>query len=488
MVGGKIFSQIKYLDIEYSGELQVALLTWLTSFVSLGLTPDIPENIIEKIPERSVPYVFEKYEVVSSFAVNFWENLGIIVFVTILWILFKGLEMILESKKALFSRKIRVMTQNFLIAVLLGVYGDLIMFALIEYRSLVFGWNLSLLSFILSVVLIFVMFTSFWYQTKLLLNYQRIKKQNEGNLEKFKTANQGNQVLFRDFKDYSLSPQLFIFFLSGRDIIFSLILATMFEYPLVQTLIIIFLDCLMFAYLFIKKPFESTFDFVQQLFFEFIGLIVNITVLVNAVLDKGKYEAVQARYNIGKLIIIANLIFNFVTAIFMFIAIVQSLLEFYREYKQKQARKLRAITLQNRLQKPPLSLEESKQKNRLITSEQSMIQETSNNYNETISFQQENPDLSVLSSQIQSTTHMRRRLKNNPQRRFQSPSNEIQIPSLNLNQESQRRGNMRQNRIPISIGSLVSSSVPKNQANDRTSSNERGNQKRVKSRSKKLYN
>jgi len=487
MVGGKIFSQIKYLDISYSGELQVALLTWLTSFVSLGLTPDIPDSIVEKIPERYVPSVFEKYDVVSSFAVNFWENLGIIVFVTILWLLFKGLELMLDNKTALFSRKARIFTQNFLVAVLFGVYGDLIMFSIIEYRSLIFGWNLSLLSFILSLTLIIIMILTFWYQTRLLLTYQRIKKQDEGNLEKFKADNEGSQVLFKDFKDYSLAPQLFFFFLSGRDIMFSLMLATMVESPLAQTLIVTLLDCLMIAYLFIKKPFLSTFDLAQQLFFEFVGLIVNITVLVNAILDKGNYEATQARENIGKLIIAFNMIFNFVTAIFMLIVIGQSLLEFYREQKQKRARKLRAFNLQSRLQRPPTTPHESMQKNRLITSEASMIQETSNNNNETISFQQESFDLNLLSSQIQSTTHLRRRLKNNPQRRFQNPSNEIQIPPLNLNQESQRRSNMTSKQRSLPVGSLISSSIPKNQGDDRISRHERAHQERLKSRSKKLF-
>jgi len=379
-ISGKIFSQIKYLNISYSGELQIALYTWLPSFVSLGLTPDIPEPILKEIPERHVPYVFKKYDVPSSFLVSFWENLGIVVFAAILWMLLKGLELLLNPKTVKLPRKVRVLVQNFLITALFGVYGDLILFSVLEYRTLQFGWNLSLLSFLISITLFIAMFISFYFQFRLLLNYQRIKKQELASsasnkasklLEKFTRDHEGSQVLFKDFKDYSLVPQLFFFLLCSRDLVFSFILATMFEYPLAQTIIITLLDCLMIAYLFIKRPFKSSFDAAQQYFFEFITLIVNATVLINAILDTGEYQAFQARKNIGKIIIIANMIFNFVTAIFMLIAIFQVLIEFYREEKQKRAKKLITLKTVNQLQRLPPHANPRKDR-----TEQSFIQDS----------------------------------------------------------------------------------------------------------------
>jgi len=398
MVAGKIFSQIKYLNISYSGELQVALLTWLPSFISLGLTPDIPESFLDKFPDRNVPFVFEKYEVPSSFLVSFWENLGILFFVTVFWLLVKGIENsnALPTRFISIIRKARVMLQNFLISALYGVYGDLILFSLIEYRTFKFGWDLSLLSFIISIILLFSMFVSFYYQIKILLDYQKIKHQ-ESQLEQFKKTHEGSQVLFRDFKDYSLAPQLFFFFITGRDLVFNFLLATMFEYPLAQTLIITILDCLMIVYLFWKKPFESTFDFVQQIFFEFVGLGVNFSVFINAILDAGKYQTLQARNNVGKLIIIFNLIFNFVTAIFMLYLIVQMLTEFYKEQKEKPAKKSQAFKLQNRLDSSQATLKKNNSRNSL---DQSIAPENSTCQNlESSSFQQESIDLDLLPPQ-----------------------------------------------------------------------------------------
>ena len=66
-VGGKIFSNVKFLNISYSQELEEALGSWGSSFISLGLTPDMPSSVKQKIPGGPVPYVFEKRDIPSSF-------------------------------------------------------------------------------------------------------------------------------------------------------------------------------------------------------------------------------------------------------------------------------------------------------------------------------------------------------------------------------------------------------------------------------------
>jgi len=420
MIAGKIFSLIKHLNISYSGELQEALLTWESSFVSLGLTPDLPESSIDKFPKRSVPYVFEKYEVSSSFLVNFWENLGIIILGATLWFLLKVIQPRANLRINAFIRRCLAMIQNFTLAALYGVYGDLILFAIIEYRTFVFGWNLSMLSFITSIILFFAMAFTFFHQIKILLLYQKIKKSSpndSGPLEKFKKEHAGSQLFFNDFKDYSYSPQLFPLFLTGRDMIFSLILVTMFEYPLPQTIMMIILNLLMVVYLLIKKPFESTLDFVQQIFFEVIGMIVCISCFLNAIFDSGNYQALQARDRVGKLVIIANIIFNFVTAALMAIVTVQALIEFYKEQKQKQVKKLADLEIKNRIQafSPVLNTsqpEEIQSMKSIELDNQSLLQAAINrntsNQNESISFHQD-----MSSFNRPSNSHVRLRQKRN---------------------------------------------------------------------------
>lgn len=375
-IAGKIFSQIKYFDIDYSQEVQEALLTWESSFVSLGLTPDLPNSFLDKIPERDVPSIFQKYDVPASFLINFWENLGVIIFAFVLWILFKIIESNASSPKIVsVARRARIMAQNFLIASLFGVYGDLVLFSLLEYRTFVFGWNLSFLSLLISVIFLIVMIATFIYQIRLLIDYQKIKKSSCSALEKFTEKHEGSQVLFEEFKDDSLWPQMFTFFLSARDLLLSIILATMFAHPLAQNIIIFLMNCCFIAYLLIKRPFQSTFNLIQQLFFEIMGLIVNFAIMINSNLDSTKS---QTRHNIGKLIIAMNLIFNFVTLVFMLICVFQTLREFYKQYKERQAVKSRKainICLRN-LPQGQSSLDFSQispEKSGFIHSDQSLI-------------------------------------------------------------------------------------------------------------------
>lgn len=454
MIAGKIFSQIKHLNISYSEELQIALLTWLPSFVSLGLTPNMPGSIEEKIPERDVPFIFEKYEVPSSFLINFWENLGIIFATAFVWLLLKGIEHF--AKSPTYIRKARVMAQNFLIASLYGVYGDLLMYSILEYRTIKFEWNLSLLSFLISVSLLIVMTVSFCYQANLLITYQKFKKQEKGDLEQFKKDHEGSQVLFKDFKNYSLAPQFFLFFLSVKDLLFSLLLAAVLEYPLIQILIFWVLTCLMITYLLICKPFESTFDLIQQLFFEIISFAVSITVLINAALDVERSTAISTRNTIGKFIIVCNLIFNFGTALLMLYVIFTSLKEAYNSYKRKTSQKKKVIDLNcNGPQKSSFSASQSHSQLELFpkTNESFDVVRSSNkilpsHLNSETEFFQRNSIDSGFNNLEPSYSHQKMNFShNNPSIPLQYPNKQDErIPS---NQQIERVSSHQRGRSPM---------------------------------------
>ena len=316
-VAGKIFTNIKYLNISYSIELLDALESWGESFVSLGFLPDLPVSIAAKVVERPVPYMFEKYEVGSSFLLNFWNNFCFLIILSLVFIFVKILEIVLER---CFSKKskldvIRAMVQNFILTQLYSVYGDIIFYSTLEYRSLDFSLGLTGLSFSLSIVFIGIMFICFGLHLFLLKKYQRIKKQakksnNQNLLDQFVDGHKGNFVLFKDFKDNLIIQQAFLFFLTARDLASSLIITTMFLHPLVQTILLLVLNLSMVAYLIWYRPFDSLFDGTQQLFYEVITLSVNVSVLIMAIMDVIHSSGYQLRRELGKFLIIVNMIFN----------------------------------------------------------------------------------------------------------------------------------------------------------------------------------
>ena len=338
-VAGKIFSNIKYFNITYSVGLQEALLTWKSNFINLEFMPDMPESIQNNIVSQPVPYMFEKYSIQSSFLWNFWNNLLLLVFLTLLFVSIKVIEYLIKLKT--YQEKViifRAMVQNFLISQLYSVYGDILFYSTIEYRSMDIHKGLTGLSFAFAILLTLIIISSLVLHFFFLQKYQRIKKtqSNPEVLEKFIKSNEGNFVLFRDFKDRLLIQQSFLLLLTARDLAFSLLITTLFHHPLAQSIIILILNLLMIAYLILRNPFVSLFDYIQQFFYEFITLTVSVNVLILAIMDGIDSTGKELRTKIGNFIIITNLCFNFGALAFMLVKGWFVVKEIYENYKAKR--------------------------------------------------------------------------------------------------------------------------------------------------------
>ena len=196
---------------------------------------------------------------------------------------------------------------------------------------------MSIFSFILILVFILLIIISFGVYFKILLRYQKIKTESTA-LEHFTKHYQGFQLFYNDFKDSSLFHQSVLFVIVSKDILFSLITTTLFEYPLVQALLTLMLSLLMVAYYLIKRPFRSAFEAAQQVIYEIIILIVTINIMILAVLDDDNSMDVTARNNTSKVIIVLNFCFNFLAFLFLLAKIGEVLLDAYKNYKKAKTR------------------------------------------------------------------------------------------------------------------------------------------------------
>jgi len=380
-VGGRIFFNIKFLNISYSAELQQALKDWLPSFISLGLTPDLPQGTVRRVPERSVPPTFEKYGVEASFFLNFWENLGILLMIACVCVLLKLFEFltIMKLKQVAYLqtviKKIKVLMQNFLITTLYGIYGDLVLFAILEYRTIKFNFDFSLLSFGMAFVLVIIMVTCLAFHYKLLKKYQKLKDQPD-LLEAFDKDYEGVQALYKDFEDKSLSRQGFLILLTLREITFSIIISTLFNYPVIQSEIFLINSIFMIIYLIKENPFKSKFDYIQQIFFEMIGLIVNVGVFINSFQPGNNLLETKTVWTIGRMIIIMNLIFNFSSAMLMFIQILMIIKDYWEAYKEKKAKRSKVV---NYVEGPNEASHSIQGKSLTIHTEPSFVGETFRN-------------------------------------------------------------------------------------------------------------
>ncbi len=339
---GKILTNIRYLNITYSSKLQAVFDTWTTSVISFGLDFDMPENLESTLPTRHVPFVFKRYDIPSSFLENFWNNILVLLGVLSIFVFLKTVEYFsqksVQSSFKAIIKTCRIYIQNFFVTLLCGIYGDALLFSLIEYQSIQLEWNLALLSFATSIFFLLLTALSFAFHFRLLLKYQSLKTKKSQNLENFIQDTKGTQVLYKDYHDKSIWTQSFLPFLILRDLGFSLILALLFLRPRLQILLIFTLNCAMLVYLIVCKPFKERLDLIQQIFFEVAGLTVNISVLVNSQLTDTYKEMLSVRERIGDGIILTNVIFNFVTAGFMALKLIILLKDLYLAYKLKNAK------------------------------------------------------------------------------------------------------------------------------------------------------
>jgi len=317
--------------------------------VSIGLDINPPQGLQDQIPESGVPPTFEKYNVSSNFLINFWEGIIVLLFMVVLFGLMRALEYFTNAakhKKFPYTtiRTARYMTQNLLLSQFDGLFGDITMYSILNYRTKDPEKGLGSIDLVLSAFLLILTVIIIGSQLNLLVRYQHLKKNKEA-LEKFIERSQGSLIAFEDFKDTSLFRQAFFFLLILRDFLFSLILTTLFGYPLVQTILILILNLAIVAFLFAKQPFKKRCGFFQQLFYESVTLAVNICVIILAAKDQERSTAYDLRQTTGKFIIITNLVFNFTVIVFLVFGLIMTLKENYQEYKAKRVKKISSIPI-----------------------------------------------------------------------------------------------------------------------------------------------
>jgi len=318
----KMLQYIKYLDISYSPGLKDALDNWDSDFLALNINIPPPGELKSKNIYKASPEVFARYDVEPSFLFNFWQELIFLTFTTSSFILLIGVEILIKDsfqRKYIFEfvQKVRKMLQGFSLMILYNSFGDITIFSILEYRSSKGNFDLSKLSLLVSIAFIIFNIVIFTNHIQILLKrrniMQRTRNINNTNLmQEFDAKNESFKSFFNDYKSDSLSVQGCLLFFIIRDVLFSIILACLFEHPLAQMIIIITLNILIILYLGIKRPYLESSNGYQQIFGELILLIVNTCIFVMAIFDLEGEKATNRRDSLGQVIILLNLIFNFV--------------------------------------------------------------------------------------------------------------------------------------------------------------------------------
>ena len=345
----RMFVYLRYLNIPYSPSLKLTLKTWKSNFILLNLGVSMPKSLINKLNSGSLPPVFAEWDLYPSFLANFWQEFASFVIIISILLLLRTLEWAvynsLEVKYShVFLQKIRKIVQSILLILLYNSFGDILLFTILQIISHQSLSNASVISYFIATVFDVTIYFVLWRHLRLTLKRQKLKRQitsPEIERELFSRLEKENEhlsMLFWDFKEQYFSQQAFLFFFAMRDILFNLIIAALFSYPLVQTILISLLSVLMLTYLLIRRPLKRLIDEIQYVFCELALLSTNLCALSLAAMETRETQETQSSDFLNKTIIFIIFGFNFVIAALLGVKSILQVKELLKYYIKRQAK------------------------------------------------------------------------------------------------------------------------------------------------------
>ena len=198
----------------------------------------------------------------------------------------------------------RMLVQNLLLILVYNQYGDVLFYAIVDYKTSAPKSALSIFSLMLSMIFLIIGSAITGLHLRFLIKQQRLRKQNDTEgLNKHYNENMNMQVFFRSCKRNKMYQQIFIFLYPIRDLLQNLILGVLFEHPTVQAVLMFLISLTIFTYLIIVRPLRSIFDQGRQIILELLVLLSNLVVLIMAGYDRQKLIKLASRKQIGEMIL-----------------------------------------------------------------------------------------------------------------------------------------------------------------------------------------
>jgi len=285
--------------------------------------PEVLEKVKDNLVDQSLPYMFKKYRVHSSFIINLGDKIVLLLILStamgiLIFLDYSGKWIRNAPILRSLIKKLRVILQNFVLGNFLEQYGQIIFYACLDMTSYSRTSGFATLSLAIGVCCIAMgvplIFLSFWIVKK----YQAVKtrpaldhEETEKRLKFFEEKYKGIGLLFEDFNDKSFHQQAFLFYSVLRSCLFNLIVVFLYLSPMAQILIILGLNVCMMVYILHKRPLKSWVELTQQICFEITVFVVNIGFLIMAIIERTEDKYLNVREKCSDIVIIFNIIYTF---------------------------------------------------------------------------------------------------------------------------------------------------------------------------------
>ena len=348
----KMLRYIRFMDIVYPAKVILMLESQANKSNTKGFTSKMIGSILEGFPENDdLPEKFEEYGSLSSFFMNFWPalfNLLTILLVISVVLLAKRWSRSCLGVNRVVKNLEEMLKWNVLLITFCGNFCDIFLFTALEFHTTKFTNIQGPISFVLCLVVnLFVMLVVI----KILeVNFEVRKSRKE--FQKEDAGIQEEQLikewcswsaLFVAYKGESYSQQIFLFIFLARLALFGSVIGYLYEYPLVQAILINVANIAILLYLGIKRPMKQIASFIQQAVLEIVLLAFNLCVLILAILDAKGIEAYEERNKIGSVMVYINFITPILSVVLMGIKFLFIGISVYQQWKASKKDKKKTV-------------------------------------------------------------------------------------------------------------------------------------------------
>ena len=342
----KMLEYIRYMNINYPPKLEYMMDSQGNDAISLTFNVNLPKSIERKFPDYPLPGRFGKYDLVSNFFVNYWEELftlGVVLLVLVISTLLAS-----KAKDVKYigvsSTKIRdIIKWNFFLIVFCGNVDSVGVFSSMEFRTTHFNSFVSVFATLVCVFINLLVLYVMFMIPYIIYSLRRARRKvlpvgkNFGHQD-YNAKNNSQRfalcgVLFMNFEEKSASQHSCMFLILFRVYLFNIIIGYLFEYPLVQAILLTTMSILMLGYFSIARPYKNALELIKTMTYETIIAGVNICVLILAIMDHKGIENNESRRKLGDAIIISNIAFNLMAVSYMVVELVIKVIKVYGRRK-----------------------------------------------------------------------------------------------------------------------------------------------------------
>jgi len=333
----KTVQNTRYLNLSVTSDLTEIYHTWQTDLIPW----EVPNAFSNEDHFKSLPSLFARYDLGSSFLVNFWPTLLNIGIGFTTFIICFSLQKFFHQAKYegwahFLVQKLVARSLNFSLVQAYACLDDIFFYLVLDAKTNSFNSFFSWASIICAVIFLalgcLLAFFNFWTVNK----YQSIKTQGVNALEAFNERNKYWELFYSDFNDDNLWCQSFFAILVIRSALSSFIITVLYDYPLMQTPYLVIMDGAIISFLYFQAPFNTFRGKLAQYYYETIALLVHICTFSLSLQDSSAKPSETIKLIFSTAIIYLNTALITGALGFMFIELYKTISEKERAAQRKQ--------------------------------------------------------------------------------------------------------------------------------------------------------